>query len=172
MGSSSGSTATTSTAKRMAVRKQSPSTLAPGSDRRASRSPRTGGAAMSTVAVGPVELYHEVRGAGPPLMLIMGATGDAGHFATVADRLARAFTVLTYDRRGNSRSSSPPAWSATTPEEQADDAAAVLRALEWAPAAVFGTSSGAICALSLLIRHSELVQAAILHEPPMLSVLE
>jgi pimeloyl-ACP methyl ester carboxylesterase len=39
-------------------------------------------------------------------------------------------------------------------------------------AAVFGTSSGAICALSLLIRHPELVRAAILHEPPMLAVLE
>src|SRR5262245_8028667 len=171
MGSSSGSAATTSTAKGMAVWKQSPATLA-GSDRAPSRAPRAGGAAMSTVAVAPVELYYEVRGTGPPLMLIMGATGDAGHFSTVADRLAGEWTVLTYDRRGNSRSSSPPAWSTTTPEEQADDAAGVLRALESAPAAVFGTSSGAICALSLLIRHSELVQAAILHEPPMLSVLE
>lgn len=56
-------------------------------------------------------------------------------------------------------------------EEQADDAAGLLRALELAPAAVFGTSSGAICALSLLISHPELVRGAILHEPPMLSVL-
>jgi pimeloyl-ACP methyl ester carboxylesterase len=57
-------------------------------------------------------------------------------------------------------------------EEQADDAAGLLRALELAPAAVFGSSSGAICVLSLLIRHPELVRGAILHEPPMLSVLE
>jgi pimeloyl-ACP methyl ester carboxylesterase len=127
---------------------------------------------MRTAAVGPVQLYYEVRGSGPPLLLIMGATGDAGHFATVADLLADAFTVLTYDRRGNSRSSRPPSWSTTTPEEQADDAAGLLRALGLAPAAVFGTSNGAICALSLLIRHPELVRAAILHEPPMLSVLE
>jgi pimeloyl-ACP methyl ester carboxylesterase len=127
---------------------------------------------MPTVAVGPVDLYYEVRGSGPPLMLIMGATGDAGHFATVADRLAAEFTVLTYDRRGNSRSSRPPDWCRTTPEEQADDAAGLLRALELAPAAVFGTSSGAISALSLLIRHPEFVQAAIVHEPPMLTVLE
>ena len=127
---------------------------------------------MPTVAVGTVELYYEVRGSGPPVMLIMGATGDAGHFATVAGRLADEFTVLTYDRRGNSRSSRPPVWCATTPEEQADDAAGLLRALELAPAAAFGTSSGAICALCLLIRHPGLVRAAILHEPPMLSVLE
>jgi pimeloyl-ACP methyl ester carboxylesterase len=127
---------------------------------------------MAMVTVGPVQLYYEVRGSGPPLLLIMGATGDAGHFATVADQLADEFTVLTYDRRGNSRSSRPPGWGTTSPEEQADDAAGLLRALELAPAAVFGTSSGAICALSLLIRDPELVQAAILHEPPMLSVIE
>jgi pimeloyl-ACP methyl ester carboxylesterase len=106
------------------------------------------------------------------LLLIMGATGDAGHFAAVADQLAEDFTVLTYDRRGNSRSTRPAGWATTTVEEQADDAAGLLRRLELAPAAVFGTSSGAICALSLLIRRPELVRAAILHDPPMLSVIE
>jgi len=127
---------------------------------------------MPIVATGQVQLYCEVRGNGPPLLLIMGATGDAEHFAGVADLLADEFTVLTYDRRGNSRSSRPPDWETTTPEEQAEDAAGLLRTLELAPAAVFGTSSGAICALSLLICHPKLVRAAILHEPPMLSVLE
>jgi pimeloyl-ACP methyl ester carboxylesterase len=127
---------------------------------------------MPTVPVGPVRLYYEVRGRGPTLLLIMGATGDAGHFASVADQLADELTVLAYDRRGNSRSTRPPGWDTTTVEEQADDAAGLLGALGLAPAAVFGTSSGAICALSLLIRHPELVRAAILHEPPMLSVLE
>jgi pimeloyl-ACP methyl ester carboxylesterase len=127
---------------------------------------------MPIVKVGRVQLYYEVRGSGPPLLLIMGATGDAGHFATVADELADEFTVVTYDRRGNSRSSRPPGWRTTTVEEQADDAAGLLCALELAPAAVFGSSSGAICALSLLLRHPELVRGAILHEPPMLTVLE
>jgi pimeloyl-ACP methyl ester carboxylesterase len=127
---------------------------------------------MPIVTVGPVQLYYEVRGGGPPVLFIMGATGDAGHFATVADQLADKFTVVTFDRRGNSRSSRPPGWRTTTVEEQADDAAGLMRALELPPAAVFGSSSGAICALSLLIRHPELVRGAILHEPPMLSVLE
>jgi pimeloyl-ACP methyl ester carboxylesterase len=127
---------------------------------------------MPIVTVGPVQLYYEVRGSGPSVLFIMGATGDAGHFATVADQLADEFTVITYDRRGNSRSSRPLGRATTTVEEQADDASGLLRALELAPAAVFGSSSGAICALSLLLRHPELVRGAILHEPPMLSVLE
>ena len=89
---------------------------------------------MPIVTVGPVDLYFEVRGSGPPVLFIMGATGDAGHFSTVAEQLADEFTALTYDRRGNSRSSRPPGWDTTTVEEQADDAAGLLRALELAPA--------------------------------------
>ena len=127
---------------------------------------------MPIVSAGSAELYYEVRGDGPPLLMIMGATGDAGHFSTVADELAHQFTVVTYDRRGNSRSPRPPEWSTTTVEEQADDAAALLRALELAPAAVFGTSNGAIYALSLLIRDRKVVSAAILHDPPMFAALE
>ena len=40
---------------------------------------------MSTVTVNGAELYYEVRGAGPPVLLIMGATGDGGHFDALAD---------------------------------------------------------------------------------------
>jgi pimeloyl-ACP methyl ester carboxylesterase len=64
---------------------------------------------MPTVTVNGTgtELYHEVRGSGPPVLLIMGATGDGGHFDTVADLLADEFTVVIYDRRGNGRQSRP-----------------------------------------------------------------
>jgi pimeloyl-ACP methyl ester carboxylesterase len=60
-------------------------------------------------AVAGAELYYEVRGRGPAVLLIAGATGDAGHFEQAADVLASEHTVITYDRRGNSRE--PPGWS-------------------------------------------------------------
>ena len=66
--------------------------------------------AMPMVSVNGAELYHEVRGSGPPVLLIMGATGDGGHFDTLADLLADEFTVITYDRRGNGRSPAPAGW--------------------------------------------------------------
>lgn len=127
---------------------------------------------MPTVTVNETELYHEVRGSGPPVLLIMGATGDGGHFDTVADLLADEFTVVTYDRRGNGRSPVPADWPTTSPEEQADDAAALLDALGVGPAAVFGTSSGGNFALCLLIRHPEAVRGAILHEPALYALLD
>jgi pimeloyl-ACP methyl ester carboxylesterase len=123
------------------------------------------------VAANGTELYCEVRGSGPAVLFISGATGDAGHFSQVADLLADEFTVITYDRRGNSRSPRPSGWTATSAEEQADDAAALLRALGLAPAMVYGNSGGAIIATCLLLRHPDVVGGAILHEPPLLSVL-
>lgn len=120
---------------------------------------------MPAVRVNGAEIYHEVRGSGPPVLFIMGTTGDAGHFEKVADLLADEFTVLTYDRRGNGRSPRPDGWVTTSVEEQADDAAALLNVLGLAPAAVFGSSAGAVIALALLIHRPEVVRGAILHEP-------
>jgi pimeloyl-ACP methyl ester carboxylesterase len=62
-------------------------------------------------AGGGCELYFERRGSGPPLLLIVGGGGDCGYYEEVAGILADEFTVLSYDRRGNSRSilHGPPA---------------------------------------------------------------
>src|SRR3989442_12703768 len=99
---------------------------------------------MPSSTVNGTDIYYEIRGSGPPLPFISGATGDAGHFERVADLFADEFTVVTYERRGNSRSSAPEGWDTTSPDEQADDAAALLAALALSPAAVHGNSYGAI----------------------------
>ena len=127
---------------------------------------------MPKLTVNGTELYHEVRGTGPPVLLIMGATGDGGHFDELADVLADEFTVVSYDRRGNGRSPVPTGWRTTSPEEQADDAGALLDALGTGPAAVFGTSSGGNFALCLMVRHPGLVRGAILHEPGLYALVD
>ena len=127
---------------------------------------------MPRVTVNGAELYFEVRGTGPPVLLIMGATGDGGHFDAFADLLADEFTVVSYDRRGNGRSPVPAGWQTTSPEEQADDAAGLLEALGTGPAAVFGTSSGGTFALCLLVRHPARVRGAILHEPGLYALVD
>lgn len=125
----------------------------------------------ATVEANGTTLNYEIRGSGPSVLFISGATGDAGHFERVAEELADEFTVITYDRRGNSRSPRPAGWTITTAEEQAADAAALLRGLGLAPAAVFGTSSGAVIGLALVVNHPEVVRGAILHEPALITVL-
>jgi pimeloyl-ACP methyl ester carboxylesterase len=116
-------------------------------------------------------IYHEVRGSGPSMLFIQGAFGDGGTYEQVAELLADEFTVVTYDRRANSRSPRPTSWESTSTEEQADDAASLIEALDIAPAAVFGNSGGAIIGLNLIIRHPHLLRGAILHDPAMFSVL-
>ena len=127
---------------------------------------------VSMVRVNGAELYHELRGDGPAILMIPGATGDAGYMAPLADHLAEEFTAVTYDRRGNSRSPRPAGWTKTSTQEQADDAAGLIEALGLGPTVVYGTSGGAIIALDLLLRHPRLVAGAVLHEPPMVSVVE
>ncbi|MFF3327855.1 alpha/beta fold hydrolase [Streptomyces sp. NPDC002889] len=125
---------------------------------------------MSTIEVGDATLYYERHGQGPAVLCISGVTGDAGLWTGMADALADEFTMVSYDRRGNSRSPRPENWISTSVDEQADDAANLLRGLDLAPAVVFGASGGGIILTNLLLRHPEVVRAAIIHEPPFVSV--
>ena len=89
----------------------------------------------------------------------------------VAPLLAEESTVITSDRRGFSRSPRPHGWTASSVTEQADDAAALLRALDLAPAVVVGHSAGGSIACSLVAGHPELVRHAVLYEPALLAVV-
>jgi len=123
------------------------------------------------VKVNGAELFYQVRGSGPKVLMIHGTGLDSGCYDEVAEQLAGDFKVLTYDRRGYSRSPRPVGWDKTSVEEQADDAAALLKATGNAPAVVFGSSSGTLIALDLVLRHPEMVRGAVLHEPSVYTCL-
>ena len=114
------------------------------------------------------DLYFEVRGSGPPLLMISGGQGDAGFYTYPAELLADEYQVITYDRRGNSRSSRNVTDFSVA--QQARDAVAVLKAAGHEKAVVFGNSGGAIIALELAARFPEVVTGVIAHEPPLLAV--
>lgn len=120
---------------------------------------------MPSISANAVELYYEVRGTGPSVLLIHGGGGDAGTVTGLAEILASDFTAVAYDRRGLSRSQRPPDWKQTSVEEHAEDAAQLLKVLEVAPAAVVGISLGAVIALELLLRDPDLVRCASLLDP-------
>ena len=105
------------------------------------------------------------------LLLIAGGPADASVFAKVADVLARHYTVVTYDPRGNSRSSldGPPAdWQA---DVHGDDAARLIEVMGGGPAFVFGNSGGAMVGLNLAARHPDRVRALVAHEAPVVELL-
>jgi pimeloyl-ACP methyl ester carboxylesterase len=116
------------------------------------------------------DLHHELRGSGPAVLFISGASGDAGHFTRAAERLADEFTTVAYDRRGCSRSARLRDGEMMSIAAQADDAAALIEELGLAPAIVFGSSGGGDVALELLARHPERVRGAIVHEPALIAL--
>lgn len=116
-------------------------------------------------------LYYEVRGQGP-LVVLVGAPMHAEHFAPLAALLAEDHTVLTTDPRGVNRSSLDEPGQDSTPRMRADDLSRLLTHLGAGPAAVFGSSGGAVTALALAVAHPEQVRTVIAHEPPVSRLLD
>jgi pimeloyl-ACP methyl ester carboxylesterase len=107
------------------------------------------------------------RGGGPAVLLVHGLASDAEAMAPIADALASNARVIAYDRRGYGASGAPEPYHGTTVEEQAEDAAAVLRALAADPALVCGDGLGALVALDLAKRYGALVHGLVLSNPPL-----
>lgn len=129
---------------------------------------------MPTLPVPGATLHYETFGsAGPLILLIPGANGTGNIFHTLAQHLAGRATVVCYDRRGYSRSHLVGKQDFERRlQTDADDAARLIGHLSPdGTAAVFGSSSGAIVALELLVRHPGCVSTLVAHEPPSFSVL-
>jgi pimeloyl-ACP methyl ester carboxylesterase len=119
-----------------------------------------------------VELFCQVRGRGPALLLIPSIGGDSGEFDVLAEKLADQYQVITYDLRGHSRSNRQPDWHKTSMAEQAGDAAALLKELGIRSTTVFGSGVGGLIALELMQSYPKLVRKALLHDPLIYAALE
>ncbi|MCG8547876.1 MAG: alpha/beta hydrolase [Alphaproteobacteria bacterium] len=95
---------------------------------------------MPTTSIKGAEIYFEVLGSGPPLVLITGqGSGPAGRAALI-DGLAARHTVLTYDQRGTGRSEPVPQGHPIA--DLAEDAIALMDHVRFEAADVVGHSTG------------------------------
>jgi len=97
----------------------------------------------------------------------MGASG----FAPLAELMASQCTVVTYDPRGSEHSTVTDRTEITTPELLADDVHRVLKSISDEPAAILGSSGGAVTGVALVTAHPERVSVLVAHEPPLLTLL-
>ncbi len=122
---------------------------------------------INRLAVPGATLHYEVSGDGPVLLMISGEGDggtDAAGYDAVVPQLAAQYTVVTYEPRGNPPGGDP---ADKRGDEAAEDALAILDAVAGDDSAyVFGSSSGAITGLELLVRHPERIRLLIAHEPP------
>jgi pimeloyl-ACP methyl ester carboxylesterase len=114
-------------------------------------------------------IFYEVRGKGKPLLMISPGGGDGWQYSFVADILASQYKVICYDRRANGRSTinHPNSFSVS---QQSRDAVSVLQAVGEQSAYIFGNSSGAVIALDLITSHPDVIEVAVVHEPPLASI--
>ena len=118
---------------------------------------------MSEIRVNGVRLHYEVHGSGEPILCIHGTGSSTALWRRPATGLAAHGRTIVYDRRGFDRSERPEPF-VTNVHEQADDAAALLEALDAAPAVVIGRSQGGEIAVDLTLRYPDRVRALALLE--------
>ena len=126
---------------------------------------------MHTLDVPGARLHYELRGSGPVLAVLGAPMGTSG-FTALADLLAADHTVLTYDPRGTGRTSVADRTQSTPHELLADDVAHILAAVTDEPVAVFGSSGGGSTGLALVAAHPEQVRLLVVHESPVISLLD
>jgi pimeloyl-ACP methyl ester carboxylesterase len=125
---------------------------------------------MPTLEARGVEIAWSERGEGTPVLLIHETAATAEAWEPLAETLSAEFRAIAYDRRGWGGSSEPEDYRRTTVEEQSEDAAALIESAADEPAVVCGAGLGAVIALDLLLRRSEVVSAAVLIEPTLLQL--
>jgi pimeloyl-ACP methyl ester carboxylesterase len=112
------------------------------------------------VGVGERELWFDQRGEGPDVLLIAGLSDPAEAWEAQLDGLSDRYRVTAFDNSGAGRSPLPE--GPLSVPMLADDAAALLRALDVPAAHVAGFSGGSLIAQELALRHPGLVRSLVL----------
>jgi pimeloyl-ACP methyl ester carboxylesterase len=118
-----------------------------------------------------IELAWRERGEGTPMLLIHETAASADVWEPVAEAIAARARAISYDRRGWGSSSAPEGYRRTTVEEQSEDAAALIEAIDPGLVVACGAGVGAVVGLDLLLRRPELIGGVVLVEPPLLQLL-
>ncbi len=115
---------------------------------------------MPRVESNGIGIHYEARGAGEPLVLLMGLGADGGLWEDHVACYEKHFRCILMDNRGAGRSEKPPGEYATA--TMADDTAGLMDALGIARARVAGISMGSGIAQELALRHPAKVRSLVL----------
>ena len=116
---------------------------------------------MPKVKVNDIEIYYEVHGEGPPLLLIQGYSGSSADWMPeIIQGFEDEFKVVIFDNRGTGRSGKPDIEYST--EVMADDAARLMESIGIKEAHVLGLSMGGAIAQEMAISHPERVRGLVL----------
>ena len=110
------------------------------------------------------ELFYEIHGAGPPLVLVMGIGYDSSLWTLQqVPALSTRFTLILLDNRDSGRSSR--ADHPYTIADMADDVAGLLDALDVGRTHLLGLSMGSMIGIEFALRHGQRLDRLVLAGP-------
>src|SRR5688572_18383075 len=112
------------------------------------------------VRAGDLDIWTEPVGEGPDVLLIGGLGGTVEAWQFQLEGLADRYRLTAFDNRGAGRTVLSD--GGLSAGRMADDAAALMTALEVPSAHVAGFSMGSAIAQELALRHPELVRSLLL----------
>jgi pimeloyl-ACP methyl ester carboxylesterase len=115
---------------------------------------------MPIAHVNNIDIYYEIHGSGPPLVLIMGLRRNAEWWYRQIPELSKHFTVIAFDNRGAGRSDKPE--TDYSIRLFADDTAELMNFLGIPKAHILGISMGGYIAQELAINYPDKVNGLIL----------
>ena len=106
-------------------------------------------------------LHYEISGEGEPLLLIMGTSGAIPLWGELIPRLSERYRVIAFDNRGLGGSERGEGQISVA--SMAEDASALLEALDVPRAHVMGWSLGSAIAQELALAHPEQVASTVMY---------
>jgi 3-oxoadipate enol-lactonase len=115
---------------------------------------------VPSVRVGEIDVYYEIHGEGPRLVVVGGLGVDLTVFAPFTDQLAQSFQVVTFDNRGAGRTDKPDAPYSIA--MMAEDTVGLMDELGIPHAHLVGVSMGGRIAMEVAAEHPSRVDRLVL----------
>lgn len=112
---------------------------------------------MALLHLSDLDLYYEINGSGPPLLLIHGLGSSSRDWEMQIEPFAQKYQVITLDLCGHGQSGKPP--GPYSIRLFAEDTTALIRELEIAPLHVVGISMGGMVAFELAVHFPNLLRS-------------
>ena len=109
-----------------------------------------------------VELYYEVHGEGPALLLTHGYSATSQMWAGQVEALSKRFKLITWDMRGHGQSDYPNDPAAYSEAATVADMAAILDAVGAKTAVIGGLSLGGYMSLAFNLAHPDRTRALLI----------
>ncbi len=119
---------------------------------------------MPTLDRNGVQIYYEVHGSGPAVLLTHGYSATAEMWKPQIDPLSQRYRLILWDMRGHGQSDSPNDPAAYSEEATVGDMAALLNACGVDQAVCGGLSLGGYMSLAFHFEHPERVKGLMLFD--------